>query len=118
MKHLAVTVALALYAIVATYQWWTAEPELTVQVLEAQVEQTNKAIEQAGADQRGVLDDGNKATAQVKTVFVPIKEKVTDVQIQYRCDDPGLGEFPASVQDGLAQAVAAANGGLPAAADR
>lgn len=118
MKHLAVTIALALYAIFATYQWWTAEPELKVQFLEAQVEQTNKAIEQAGADQRDVLDDGNKATAQVKTVFVPIKEKVTDVQIQYRCDDPGLGEFPASVQDGLAQAVAAANGGLPAAADR
>ena len=118
MKHLALTVALALYAIFATYQWWTAEPELKVQFLEAQIEQTNKAIDKATEDQRAVLDQGNEATAQVKTVFVPIKEKVTDVQIQYRCDDPGLGEFPASVQDSFAQAVAAANGGLPAAADR
>ena len=117
MKHLALTVALAVYAVFATYQWWTAEPELKVQFLEAQVEATNKAIDVATQDQRQVLDKGNEATAQIKTVFVPIKETVTDVQVVYRCDDPGLGQFPDSVQQGLAQAVQAANRGLPATGD-
>lgn len=126
LKLKMIGLALALWSVFATYKWISNNAiaplecdnsQLNTRIAEleaanlAYAEQLRKAQELS--EKQTVL--GAQVRTEVRTVFVPVKEKVHEVPVPAGC----AGPLPERVQTGLDAAVAAANAarGVPAAGD-
>ena len=122
MKILIALVLVSLYALFASYQWWSAPLEcdnsaLAAQVatLRGQLDQTKQELATAKTQQAKKVEQGNTVVAETARDFAPLKEIVREVRVE-SCD----GAFPDGVSDALNRAVGLAtesNRQLPATKD-
>lgn len=126
LKLIGLSALLAAYGAFATYQWISNNAiaplecdnsTLTTRIAELEASNAGYVQELLDAYTMGAKQPvlGNQAKVEVRTVFVPIKEKVDEVPAPTGC----TGAFPERVLDGAREALAAAKaaGGVPAAGD-